>query len=112
MGYGAHWAESVVAITNSNANTPNAATDRLKRDMAAYKILWPPEQIGANLAGTDGAVFDAVEYSYQHGQATLVDYLDSQRDYRATYLAYLNLVGAYLTSAGQLNLAVGREIIP
>jgi hypothetical protein len=24
---------------------------------------------------------------------------------------YLNLVGAYLTAAGQLNLAVGREVI-
>ena len=42
------------------------ATGRLQRDMAAYKILWPPEQIGANPAATDGQVFDAVEYSYQH----------------------------------------------
>jgi outer membrane protein, heavy metal efflux system len=57
-------------------------------------------------------VRDTTEYSYQHGQATLVDYLDSQRDYRATYVAYLNLVGSYLTAAGQLNLAVGREVIP
>jgi cobalt-zinc-cadmium efflux system outer membrane protein len=52
-----------------------------------------------------------MEYSYQHGQAALVDYLDAQRDYRATYVAYLNLVGAYLTAAGQLNLAVGSEVI-
>jgi outer membrane protein, heavy metal efflux system len=56
-------------------------------------------------------VRDTTEYSYQHGQATLVDYLDSQRDYRATYVAYLNLIGAYLTAVGQLNLAVGREVI-
>jgi cobalt-zinc-cadmium efflux system outer membrane protein len=57
-------------------------------------------------------VRDTMEYSYQRGQAALVDYLDAQRDYRATYVAYLNLVGAYLTAAGQLNLAVGREVIP
>ena len=56
-------------------------------------------------------VRDTMEYSYQHGQAALVDYLDAQRDYRATYVDYLNLVGAYLTAAGQLNLAVGREVI-
>ena len=56
-------------------------------------------------------VRDTMEYSYQHGQAALVDYLDAQRDYRATYVAYLNLVGAYLTAAGQLNLAVGSEVI-
>jgi len=26
-------------------------------------------------------------------------------------LAYVQLVGAYLTAAGQLNLAVGREVV-
>jgi len=56
-------------------------------------------------------VRDTTEYSYQHGQAALLDYLDAQRDYRATYVAYLNLVGAYLTAAGQLNLAVGSDVI-
>jgi cobalt-zinc-cadmium efflux system outer membrane protein len=56
-------------------------------------------------------VRDIMEYSYQHGQAALLDYLDAQRDYRATYVDYLNLVGAYLTAAAQLNLAVGREVI-
>jgi cobalt-zinc-cadmium efflux system outer membrane protein len=56
-------------------------------------------------------VRDTTEYSYQHGQAALLDYLDSQRDYRATYVAYLNLVGAYLSAAAQVNLAVGREVI-
>jgi cobalt-zinc-cadmium efflux system outer membrane protein len=54
---------------------------------------------------------DTTEYSYQHGQAALLDYLDAQRDYRATYVAYLNLVGAYLSSAAQVNLAVGREVV-
>jgi cobalt-zinc-cadmium efflux system outer membrane protein len=54
---------------------------------------------------------DTMEFSYQRGQAALLDYLDAQRDYRATYVAYLNLVGSYLTAASQLNLAVGREAI-
>jgi cobalt-zinc-cadmium efflux system outer membrane protein len=55
---------------------------------------------------------DTISFSYQRGQAALVDYLDAQKDYRATEVAYINLVGAYLTAAGQLNLAVGREAIP
>jgi cobalt-zinc-cadmium efflux system outer membrane protein len=55
---------------------------------------------------------DTMTFSYQRGQAALVDYLDAQRDYRATEVAYLNLIGAYLTAAGQLNMAVGREVIP
>ena len=57
-------------------------------------------------------VRDTTEYSYQRGQAALVDYLDAQRDYRATYVAYLNLVGSYLNAASQLDLAVGREVVP
>jgi cobalt-zinc-cadmium efflux system outer membrane protein len=55
---------------------------------------------------------DTMSFSYQRGQAALVDYLDAQRDYRATEVAYLNLVGAYLTTAAQLNMAVGREALP
>ena len=60
---------------------------------------------------TAARVRDTIAYSYQHGQAALVDYLDAQRDYRAVEVTYLNLVGSYLTAAGQLNLAAGREVI-
>jgi cobalt-zinc-cadmium efflux system outer membrane protein len=54
---------------------------------------------------------DTISFAYQRGHAALVDYLDAQRDFRATQVAYINLVGAYLTAAGQLNMAVGREAI-
>jgi len=57
-------------------------------------------------------VRDTTSFSFQHGQASLIDYLDAQRDYRATQVSYINLVGSYLTAAGQVNLAVGREAIP
>jgi outer membrane protein, heavy metal efflux system len=56
-------------------------------------------------------VRDTIAFSYQHGQAALLDYLDAQRDYRGVEVAYLNLVGSYLSAAAQLNLAVGREVI-
>jgi cobalt-zinc-cadmium efflux system outer membrane protein len=56
-------------------------------------------------------VRDTVTYSYQHGGASLMDFLNAQSDYRVVQLAYLQLIGAYLTAAGQLNLAVGREVI-
>jgi outer membrane protein, heavy metal efflux system len=57
-------------------------------------------------------VRDTVTYSYQHGGATLMDFLNAQSDYRTVQLAYLQLIGTYLTAASQLNLAVGREVIP
>jgi len=56
-------------------------------------------------------VRDTINYSFQHGAASLLDFLQAQQDYRAIQVTYLNLVGAYLTAAGQLNLAVGREAI-
>ena len=56
-------------------------------------------------------VRDTVTYSYQRGAASLMDFLNAQSDYRVVQLAYLQLVGAYMTTASQLNLAVGREEI-
>jgi len=56
-------------------------------------------------------VRNTVTYSWQHGGASLMDFLNAQSDYRAVELAYLQLIGSYLTAAAQLNLAVGREVI-
>jgi cobalt-zinc-cadmium efflux system outer membrane protein len=56
-------------------------------------------------------VRDTVTYSYQRGGASLMDFLNAQSEYRAVELAYVQLIGSYLTAAGQLNLAVGREVI-
>ena len=57
-------------------------------------------------------VRDTVTYSYQHGGSSLMDFLNAQSDYRAVQLAYLQLIGSYMTAAAQLNLAVGREVLP
>jgi cobalt-zinc-cadmium efflux system outer membrane protein len=56
-------------------------------------------------------VRDTVSFAYTRGGASLLDFLQAQQDYRSTELNYLNLVGAYLTAAAQLNLSVGQEII-
>jgi len=56
-------------------------------------------------------VRDRMAFSYKNGGASLLDYLDSEKAYRDARLAYLNLIGAYLTAAAQMNMAVGREVI-
>jgi cobalt-zinc-cadmium efflux system outer membrane protein len=56
-------------------------------------------------------VRETVAFAYQRGGATLLDFLSAENDYRSVQLNYLNLVGAYMTSAGQLNLAAGHEVI-
>jgi cobalt-zinc-cadmium efflux system outer membrane protein len=57
------------------------------------------------------SVRDTISFSYQHGAASLLDFLNAQADYRSVQVNYLNLVASYLSAASQLNLAVGREVI-
>jgi outer membrane protein, heavy metal efflux system len=57
-------------------------------------------------------VRDTIAFSYEHGAASLLDFLNAQADYRSVQVNYLNLVASYLNAASQLNLAVGREVIP
>jgi outer membrane protein, heavy metal efflux system len=56
-------------------------------------------------------VRDTILFSYQHGGASLLDFLNAESDYRSVQLNYVNLVGSYLTAAAQLNQAVGKEVV-
>jgi len=56
-------------------------------------------------------VRETISFSYQHGGASLLDFLQSQQDYRSIQLAYVNLVGSFLIAAAQMNVAVGIEVI-
>ena len=56
-------------------------------------------------------VRDTVAFAYQHGGASLLDFLNAESEYRSVQVGYINLVGAYLSAANQLNLAVGREVV-
>lgn len=58
------------------------------------------------------SVRDTIAISYQHGAASLLDFLNAQADFRSVQVNYLNLVASYLNATNQLNLAVGREVIP
>jgi cobalt-zinc-cadmium efflux system outer membrane protein len=56
-------------------------------------------------------VRDRMAFSFQNGGASLLDFLDAEKSYRDTRLAYLNLIGSYLTAAAQMNMAAGREVV-
>ena len=55
---------------------------------------------------------DISEYAYKRGAASLLDYLDAERSYRATELAYRQSLAAYLTAVEQLREAVGLRRLP
>ena len=52
---------------------------------------------------------DISEYAYRHGAASLLDFLDAERSYRATQLAYRQALAAYLLALEQLREAVGTR---
>src|SRR5216684_1656083 len=56
-------------------------------------------------------VRDTIAFSYEHGAASLLDFLNAQAEYRSVQVNYLNLVASYLNAASQLNQAVGREVV-
>jgi cobalt-zinc-cadmium efflux system outer membrane protein len=56
-------------------------------------------------------VRDRTSFSFRNGGASLLDFLDAEKAYRDARLAYLNLIGSYLTAAAQMSMAVGREVL-
>lgn len=55
---------------------------------------------------------DIAEYSYQRGATSLLDFLDAERSYRATQLAYRQTLASYLLALEQLREAVGIRNLP
>lgn len=52
------------------------------------------------------------EFSFHKGGASLLDYMEAQRTYRATELAYRQQLAAYLNNLAQLQSAAGIEVTP
>jgi len=52
------------------------------------------------------------EYSYRRGAASLLDFLDAERSYRAVQLAYRQALASYNTALEQLREAVGTRNLP
>jgi cobalt-zinc-cadmium efflux system outer membrane protein len=52
---------------------------------------------------------DISEYAYRRGAASLLDFLDAVRSYRATQLAWRQTIAAHLTALEQLREAVGTR---
>jgi len=55
---------------------------------------------------------DISEYAYKRGAASLLNFLDAERSYRATQLAYRQALASYLLALEQLREAVGVRNLP
>ncbi len=55
---------------------------------------------------------DIQEFSFRNGAASILDFLDAERTYRGTQLAYRQQLATYLTNLAQLEAAVGAPVVP
>ena len=55
---------------------------------------------------------DISQYAYKRGAASLLDFLDAERSYRATQLAYRQALASYMTAVEQLKEALGTRKLP
>jgi cobalt-zinc-cadmium efflux system outer membrane protein len=104
------------AITQAD-ELARAASDQVMTDvMNAYEGVRTNDQIvtlyrsGYLKEAQDSR--DISEYAYKRGAASLLDYLDAERSYRATELAYRQALASYLTAVEQLREAVGTRTLP
>jgi len=94
--------ESAEAQVLSDVDTGYATLDSTLKLLRPYKAKYLQQSV---------RVRDTVYFSYQHGGASLLDFMEAESEYRSVQLSYVNLVGSFLTAAAQMNMAVGREVI-
>jgi cobalt-zinc-cadmium efflux system outer membrane protein len=104
------------AITQSQEQQLEATQQVMTDVRNAYESLRMNEQIIKLYQGgyVDQAKQskDIDEYSYKRGVASLLDYLDAERTYRANQLAYRQALAGYMTALEQMREAVGTRNLP
>jgi outer membrane protein, heavy metal efflux system len=104
------------AITQSQELASENSQQVLTDVVDAYEALHSNDQIVQLYRGgyVDQAKQsrDISEYAYKRGAASLLDYLDSERTYRANQLAYRQALASYMTALEQMRQAVGTRTLP
>ena len=109
-------ARAQYAITQAQQQA-SETTQQVSTDVvAAFGNLQTNEQIVQLYQGgyVDAArqSRDISEYAYRKGAASLLDYLDSERSYRANQLAYRQALASYMLALEQMRQAVGTRNLP
>ena len=104
------------AITQAQ-ESERAAEDQVMTDVRnAYEALHTADQVatlyqsGYLKQAQDSR--DISEYAYKRGAASLLDFLDAERSYRGTQLAYRQALANYMLAVEQVREAVGVRNLP
>lgn len=94
-----------------------AATDQVMSDVLdAYEMVRQNDKVitlyRSGYLDAAQKSKDITEYSYKRGAASLLDFLDAERSFRAAQLGYRQTLAAYLTAVEQLREAVGVRTLP
>ncbi|HZU09900.1 MAG TPA: TolC family protein [Pseudacidobacterium sp.] len=94
-----------------------AARNQVMNDVdqawAAYEAaMHLAQRYNSHYVAESERVRDNLEFSYRHGGATLLDYLDALRDYRQVHLDALNANMQVWLAVHQLSFAAATEIVP
>ena len=104
------------AISQSQELSSEQASLALTDVVNSYELLRTSDQVlqlyqsGYLKQSQDSR--DISQYAYQRGAATLLDYLDAERSYRATEFAYRQSLASYMAALEQLRAAVGTRSLP
>ena len=106
-------ARTYYALTQSQFLEKAAEQQAMTDVKNAYEILLNSQEIvqlnnGGYLQQAQQSL-DIAQFSYQHGAASLLDFLDAERSYRSTELSYRQALASYLTAQEQLREAVGTR---
>jgi len=103
-------------ITQSEQLASETGQQVLTDVVDAFQALRTSEQIVQLYQGgyVDQATKsrDISEYAYKRGAASLLDYLDAERTYRANQLAYRQALATYMSALEQMRQAVGTRTLP
>ena len=104
------------ALTQAQ-ETQQSASDTVMSDVAnAYEAVRSNDEIvqlyNSEYLKQAQDSRDISEYAYKRGAASLLDFLDAERSYRAAQLAYRQALASYMTALEQLKQAVGTRNLP
>ncbi len=109
-------AQTHIAITQAQQQQLQARAQALTDVKDAYEALLESDRVAkyfrSGYLDIAQKSRDISEYAYHRGATALLDFLDAERTYRATQLAYRQAVAAYLTALEQLREAVGSRSLP
>ena len=106
-------ARTQYVVTQSQFQQKAAEQQVLTDVKNAYENLCTSEQVvqlyAKGYLQQASQPLEITRFSYEHGAASLLDFLDAERSYRSTELSYWQALATYMTGLEQLRQAVGTR---